>query len=185
MSTLFYIGNTLLTLCIYLIILRIWMQFVRVNYYNPCTQFIVKLTQPVLGPLRKMVPSIGKIDTASFVVLYLLALIKFIFIVTLVRDDEYFNVTYLFSALLVILNSFGHLIFWILLARAILSWISRGQSLLEEVLAQLSEPLIAPIRRIIPPIGSIDISFMIFVFVLVILNMVCMGVFDSWGLISL
>ena len=55
--------------------------------------------------------------------------------------------------------------------RAILSWFSRGQFYTDELLAQLTEPLIAPIRRIIPPLGMIDISFMIFVFILMFLNL--------------
>lgn len=185
MSPLFYIVNTLLMLCLYLVILRVWMQYTRVNYYNPCTQFVIKLTQPVIGPLRKLIPSIGRFDTATFVVLYVLALIKFLAILYFATNASYFHFSYLFYALLVIVHAFGHLIFWILLARAIFSWVSRGQSVVEEVLYQLSEPLIAPIRRIVPPIGNIDLSFMIFVFALIVLNLILMAVFVPWwGIIS-
>ena len=77
-----------------------------------------------------------------------------------------------------IVHAAGNLLFWLLLFRAIMSWISRGQSGADELLAQLTEPLIAPIRRIVPPIGMIDISFMIFVFILMFLNMLA---FDLVG----
>ena len=77
-----------------------------------------------------------------------------------------------------IVHAAGNLLFWLLLFRAIMSWVSRGQSGVDELLAQLTEPLIAPIRRIVPPIGMIDISFMIFVFILMFLNMLA---FDLVG----
>ncbi|RKS87619.1 YggT family protein [Orbus hercynius] len=186
MSPLFYIVNTLLTLCIYLVILRVWMQYTRVNYYNPFTQFVIKVTQPVIGPLRILVPAIGKFDTASFIVLYLLSLLKLLTILYFATNAPYFSLTYLLYCCLVAVNALGHLIFWILLVRAILSWVSRGQSFLEDVLAQLSEPLIAPIRRIVPPIGGIDVSFMIFVFALIVLNMLMMSLFSPWwGIVSI
>lgn len=186
-STLYFIIKILLTISIYLVILRLWMQYTRVNYYNPCTQFVIKLTQPIIGPLRKMLPAIGRIDTATVSVLYLLALVKFIFVMGLIvqmPSEYYLDFRCLLGALLIIIHDFGYLIFWILLIRAILSWVSRGQSDLEEILAQLSEPLIAPIRRFIPPIGSIDLSFMIFVFVLVIANNICMEYVPYWYFIS-
>lgn len=183
-SPLFYIVNTLINLCLYVILLRIWMQYARVNFYNPFTQFIIKFTHPIVGPLRKVLPSIGSIDTATFLILYIVALLKFIFLISFNTSYPTFSGIYLFCALLVILYSVGTLIFWMLIVRAILSWISRAYSPLEEVLSQLTEPLITPIRKIIPPIGGIDISFMIFVFILMILNTVMMSIFGEWWLIA-
>ncbi|WP_392559722.1 YggT family protein [Orbus mooreae] len=182
-SPLFFIINTLLTLCIYAFILRAWMQYTQVNFYNPFTQFIIKCTQPIVGPLRKVLPPIGSIDTATFLILYIIALLKFIFLIYSATTYPLFSGIYLLCALLTIVYSIGNLIFWMLIVRAILSWISRSYSPLEEVLSQLTEPLISPIRRIVPPIGSIDISFMIFVFVLMILNMVAMHIFGQWWFI--
>lgn len=186
MAPLFYLVNTVLTICIYVIILRLWMQYIRVNYYHPCTQFIVKLTQPIIGPLRKIIPSIARIDTATFLVLYLFSLAKLIFILSYAINAPYFHWLYLLYTFYVILHAVGHLIFWLLLIRAILSWISRGQSLIEEFLYQLTEPFIAPVRRFVPPIGNIDLSFMIFMFILIFLNMIAMNLFNPWwGILSL
>ncbi|WP_085246681.1 YggT family protein [Gilliamella mensalis] len=178
MTSLYFLGNTVLTICLYVLILRLWMQKVRVNFYNPFTQFIVRITQPLIVPLRKVIPSIGRIDTATWLLLYLFALIKIIFILyyktanTPVGFAEYFLL-----AIAAMAHAFGHLLFWLLLFRAILSWVSRGQSNADELLSQLTEPLIAPIRRIVPPIGMIDISFMIFVFILMFLNMFAIDIF--------
>ncbi|OCG22903.1 MULTISPECIES: YggT family protein [unclassified Gilliamella] len=178
MTSLYFLGNTVLTVCLYVLILRLWMQQVRVNFYNPFTQFIVRITQPIIGPLRKIIPSIGRIDTATWLLLYLFSLIKIIFIFYYkTTNTPIWSADYLFLAIAAMVHALGHLLFWLLLFRAILSWVSRGPSNADELLAQLTEPLIAPIRRIVPPIGMIDISFMIFVFILMFLNMFAIDLF--------
>lgn len=178
MTSLFFLGNTILTICLYILILRLWMQRVRVNFYNPLTQIVIRITQPIIGPLRRLIPSIGRVDTATWILLYIVALIKIIFVLYYgmylyygTSGILFWDISYLFFAFVAIAHAIGHLIFWLLLFRAILSWVSRGQSVAEELLAQLTEPFIAPIRRIVPPIGIIDISFMVVVFVLIFLNM--------------
>jgi Predicted integral membrane protein len=185
MTSLFFLGKTILTVCLYIIILRLWMQFVRVNFYNPFTQFIVRITQPIIGPLRRLIPSIGRFDTASWILLYLVALIKVIFVLYYgTINAPIWNIDYLFFTFAAIAHALGYLLFWLLLFRAILSWVSRGQSTADELLTQLTEPLVAPIRRIVPPIGVIDISFMIVVFILIFLNMLAIDIFGIlWILI--
>ncbi|QIQ21330.1 YggT family protein [Zophobihabitans entericus] len=177
MASIFYIVNTILTVGIYVFILRLWMQYARVNFYNPFTQFVLRITQPIVGPLRRIIPSIGRIDTSIVLVTYIIALIKVIFITTYALKWPVWNMMYLFYGILAMFHALGHLIFWMLLVRAILSWINRGQSPVEDLLAQLTEPLIRPIRRIVPPFGSIDISFMIFVFALIALNLIATDLF--------
>lgn len=185
MTSFFFLGETILTVCLYIIILRLWMQFVRVNFYNPFTQFIVRITQPIIGPLRRLIPSIGRFDTASWILLYLVALIKIIFVLYYETiNAPIWNIDYLFFAFAAIAHAIGHLLFWLLLFRAILSWVSRGQLIADELLTQLTEPLVAPIRRIVPPIGVIDISFMIVVFILIFLNMFAINIFGIlWTLL--
>ncbi|MDF7671447.1 YggT family protein [Orbaceae bacterium ESL0721] len=180
MTSLFFLGKTLLTICLYIVILRLWMQMVRVNFYNPFTQFIIRITQPIIGPLRHIIPSVGRFDSATWTVLYIIALIKVIFIFNFVTNASFWNLSYLWIAFLAILQAVGTLLFWLLLFRAILSWVmalNQRPSYADDLLAQLTEPLIAPIRRIIPPIGMIDISFMIVVFILFFLNMFAKDLF--------
>lgn len=180
MFSTFSILNTLFTLGLYIVILRLWMQFVQVNYYNPCTQFIIKATQPIIRPLRKILPPIGRFDTACLVLLYIIALIKVLVLYKFnAINAPLFDVRYLLYSLYAILHAVGHLIFWLLLIRAVLSWFSQDNSPIEAILYQLTEPFVAPIRRFIPPIGNIDISFMIVVFVLVILNMLATSLFGE------
>lgn len=172
MASIFYIVNTLLTVCIYIFILRMWMQYAKVNFYNPFTQFIVKLTQPLLGPMRKVIPSVGIIDTATVLVIYIICVIKVIFVTSYALKWPVWNNMYLVYGIYAMFHAFGHLLFWLLLIRAIFSWISRGQTIAEDALAQLTEPLVRPIRRVIPPFGNIDLSFMVIVFILIALNLI-------------
>jgi YggT family protein len=184
MISLIFLGRAIFTICLYVLILRLWMQRVRVNFYNPFTQFIVRITQPVIGPMRRLIPSIGSVDTATWVLFYVVALLKIMFIFRFEGiDAPLWSPYYLLFALAAMAHAIGHLLFWLLLFRAILSWISRGQSVADELLTQLTEPLIAPIRRIVPPLGMIDISFMIFVFVLMFLNLFAIGLLGNLWLV--
>jgi YggT family protein len=184
MMSLIFLGRAIFTICLYVLILRLWMQRVRVNFYNPFTQFIVRITQPVIGPMRRLIPSIGSVDTATWVLFYVVALLKIMFIFRFEGiDAPLWSPYYLLFALAAMAHAIGHLLFWLLLFRAILSWISRGQSVADELLAQLTEPLIAPIRRIVPPLGMIDISFMIFVFILMFLNLFAIGLLGNLWLV--
>lgn len=183
MSPLFFVVNTVLGLSVYLFIIRLWMQYTGVNFYNPLAQFVVKISQPIIGPLRKFIPSLGRFDTATFIVLFCVAALKLCATLYFTKFNIYLGYKYwqcFIYAPLVIIHSFGYLIFWLLFIRAILSWVSHGQSQLEVVLYQLTEPLITPIRRVIPPIGNIDISFMIFLFGLTFLNIVFSNLFGFW-----
>lgn len=180
MISLIFFGRAIFTISLYVLILRLWMQLARVNFHNPFTQFIVRITQPIIGPMRRVIPSIRRIDTATWLLFYGVALLKIIFIFRFqLLDAPLFTLYYLLFALAAMVHAVGHLIFWLLLFRAILSWVSRGQSVTDELLAQLTEPLIAPIRRIIPPIGVIDISFMIFVFILMFLNLLAIDLLGN------
>lgn len=184
MISLIFLGRAVLTVCLYVIILRLWMQSVRVNFHNPFTQFIVRISQPIIGPLRKVIPSIGRVDSATWLIFYLVALVKIIFILHFAMiNAPVWSPEYLAYAVAAMIHAFGHLLFWLLLFRAILSWVSRGQSVADELLAELTEPFIAPIRRIVPPIGMIDISFMIFIFILMFLNLFAIDIVGSIWLI--
>lgn len=185
MTSVFFITKTILTALIYIFILRLWMHYVRVSFYNPFTQFIVKITQPILTPLKTIIPTSKQVDFSAVVVIYLLALLKVIFIFTYGFGAAVWNNSYLLYALGAAFSSVGHLLFWLLLIRAILSWITRGQTYADDILAQLTEPLVTPIRRFIPPFGFIDLSFMVIVFILFALNLVAYDVFGSvWNLLS-
>ncbi|WP_312948386.1 YggT family protein [Superficieibacter sp.] len=163
--------STLLSLVIQvytmILLLRIWMQWARCDFYNPFAQFIVKATQPIIGPLRRFVPAMGSIDTASLLLALILCIGK-------VFLNPYVSITGIlipFAAVLVLIKTVGSLIFWVVLAMSLMSWISRGRSPVEYVLIQLTEPLLRPIRNLLPSMSGIDFSPMILVLLMYVINM--------------
>ncbi|CRL61458.1 MULTISPECIES: YggT family protein [Proteus] len=169
MNFLNFVILTLLQLYTSVLLLRVWMQCVRADFYNPFSQFIVKITQPIVRPLRSVIPSIGPIDTASVLLAYILILLGIIIPSYLSGTSIPFSLMFPF-AFIELLTAAGKMIFWLIIIRAILSWVSQGRNPIDHLLFQLTEPLMAPIRRIIPAMGGLDFSAMIVILVLYALN---------------
>lgn len=153
-----------------ILLLRAWMQYSRCDFYNPFSQFIVKLTQPVIKPLRYIIPSAGAIDFATLFLAWLLSTIKFPLILLSHKDVPTFSVWYPLLGLLLFLNAAGSLLFWVIIARSIVSWVSQGTSAIDHILMRLTEPLMAPVRRYLPALGGLDFSGMVIVIALYFLE---------------
>ncbi|HIA5332609.1 TPA: YggT family protein, partial [Salmonella enterica] len=76
MNTLTFLLSTVIELYTMVLLLRVWMQWARCDFYNPFSQFVVKITQPIIGPLRRIIPPMGPIDSASLLVAFILSVIK-------------------------------------------------------------------------------------------------------------
>lgn len=176
--------NYLITLVIdfylILVLLRIWLQAAGADFYNPVSQFAVKATQPVLAPLRRAVPSMGRLDSAAIVLALIVSLSKWYLLIGL--QDQSIDFIIAFSlAVLSCIKELGTLLFWMLIIRAILSWVSQGYSAFEIILAQLTEPFMAPIRRLLPSLGGLDLSPMILIVLLNFLNLLIPDLLNSLG----
>lgn len=172
MNAMNFLVSTLFDLYIMVVLLRVWLQWARADFYNPFSQFVVKATQPVVAPLRRVIPSIGNLDMATVLFAYLLCVAKFV-VMQLVGSGQFALDTGSFIiGLLAMLKAAGGLIFWVLILRAILSWVSQGRSPIEYVMIQLTEPLVAPIRRVIPAMGGLDLSVLVLFILLQFLNYV-------------
>ena len=171
MSSLSFLISTLFDLYIMVVLLRLWLQATRADFYNPFSQFIVKATQPVIGPLRRVIPSIGSIDFSTVLFAYVLCVVKFIALMLIASSGAVaFSMDFLFWGALSLVKAAGGLLFWVLLLRAILSWVSQGRSPVEYVFHQLTEPMLAPIRRILPAMGGFDLSVLVLFIVLQFAN---------------
>lgn len=142
-----------------LVLLRFIFQFIKADFYNPISQVFVKLTNPVLIPLRRYIPSIKGIDTAGIVLLLSLCLIKLIiscFIQFHVFPSLGGLVIWAIGDLITLtLNVF----FWAIVIQAVMSWVSPAPGHpVYTILYQLTAPLMQPARRFIKPISGIDIS---------------------------
>jgi YggT family protein len=157
-GALIYLISTLTDLYVAAILLRLLLQWVRADFYNPLSQFLVKVTNPVLVPARRIIPSIGKLDTASVVVMLLLELAQLV-VINLLAQSAYgfqFLLLFAFQKLLVTLLV---TYFVLIIARVLVSWIAaQSRHPLIPLIYQLTEPVLRPISRLLPPIGGIDLS---------------------------
>lgn len=170
MQFLTFIVPTIIQLYIIVLLLRVWMQWVRADFYNSFSQFLVKTTQPIVGPLRRFMPAIGAIDTATLLVAYILTIANILFVMWATNTLALISIALLPISFIQLLTYAGKLVFWLILIRAILSWISQGRNPIDYMLMQLTEPLMSPIRCIIPPMGGLDFSAMIVMLILIALN---------------
>ncbi|RXK33122.1 hypothetical protein BBD39_08725 [Arsenophonus endosymbiont of Bemisia tabaci Asia II 3] len=170
MQFLTFIVPTIIQLYIIILLLRVWMQWVRADFYNPFSQFVVKTTQPIVGPLRRFIPAIGAIDTATLLVAYILTIANILFVMRATNTLALISIALLPISFIQLSTYAGKLVFWLILIRAILSWISQGRNPIDYMLMQLTEPLMSPIRRIIPAMGGLDFSAMIVMLILIALN---------------
>jgi len=179
MYTLTFLVKTFIELYVLVLLLRIWMQWARCDFYNPLAQFVVKLTQPIIGPLRRIIPAIGPIDGASLLLAFILTTLKYPLLVAINNGGFSLSLSLLLIGVLSLLKAAGNLVFWVILIRSIMSWVSQGRSPVDYVLYQLTEPLMAPIRRWLPAMGGIDFSAMIVILILYALNYLGMDLFPN------
>lgn len=177
-SPLTFLVRTLFDLYLMVVILRIWLQLVRADFYNPVSQAVVRLTHPIVGPMRRIIPSLGRFDSASLLLALVVSVARFYVLYLMVGLVPNFAIV-LITAVLHIVREVFQIMFWVLIIRALLSWISQGANPMEMVLYQLTEPLLAPIRRIIPPIGGLDLSILV---LMILLQMVQLGLARWIGL---
>ncbi|MGI5308867.1 YggT family protein [Rheinheimera sp. WS51] len=169
MQALQFLINTVFNLFLMVVILRFWLQLARADFYNPFSQFVVKATNPIVLPLRRLIPSIGSIDTATVLLAYLVALVKLLLIQFILIKAVALPHSFFWAGIVVVKEAFS-LLFWILVIRALLSWFSQGNNPIEQVMHQLTEPLLRPIRRILPPMGGLDLSVLVVLIGLQFLN---------------
>ncbi|KQN64604.1 YggT family protein [Erwinia sp. E602] len=177
MLALNFLVTTVIAIYIKVLLLRIWMQWARCDFYNPFSQFVVKITQPVVKPLRRVIPSIGPLDTASLLLAWVLAVLLGPITLRLYYPDPIF----LYLGLVIVAKSAGMLVFWVIIIRSLMSWVSQGRNPVDMVMVQLTEPLMAPIRRIIPAMGGIDFSAMAVILILYMLNFIGLEYIPGWA----
>jgi len=153
-----YLISTIIDLYVAAILLRLLLQWVRADFYNPLSQFLIKATNPVVIPARRIVPSIGKLDTASVVVMLLLELAQLV-IINLISQADYGFQFLLVFAIKKLLVTLLMTYFVLIIARVVVSWIAnQSRHPLIPLIYQLTEPVLRPINKLVPPIGGIDLS---------------------------
>lgn len=157
-QALYYIIQSIGQLLLLLLLLRFWLPWFRADFRNPIAQGILRLTSPIIVPVRRVLPSVGRLDTATILVAYILQFLLITLLVAL--QGRLFNavpIAIVAAIELVILSL--NLFFFVILIRIILGWFAPAtHNPLTMMLHSLAEPILAPFRRWVPPMGGIDIS---------------------------
>ncbi|WP_338545836.1 YggT family protein [Pseudomonas benzopyrenica] len=167
-QALVYVIQTLGSLYLLIILLRFILQLVRADFYNPLSQFTVRATQPLLKPVRRIIPGFGGVDLAALVLAILVQLALMMVVVVLLGA----SISGLFPALLIwallgVASLFLKVFFFALIVSVILSWVApQTHNPAAELVNQICEPLLAPFRRILPSLGGLDLS-PIFAFIVI------------------
>jgi YggT family protein len=153
-----YLINIIFDLYLLLLMVRLILFWASANYFNPITQVILKLTNPMIIPVRRFVRNIGKLETSTLIVLLLVEIVKYILtgFISYGLFESFLGILILALAdsLKLLLDTF----FYAILLKAIMSWIQSNNTPIAELLSQMTSPLMRPFQRIIPLIAGMDIS---------------------------
>lgn len=161
------------------VLLRFLLQVLRADFYNPLSQFVVKLTTPVLRPLRRVIPGTFGIDLSSLLLAWVLTTIEFALMAGLLGIG--FHPLSPFAwALPELVGLVLNIFLFAIVIQAVLSWVNPGRySPVSAVLDSLTAPLLRPLRRLVPPISGLDLTPMAAVVALVLAKMLVLPPLDA------
>jgi YggT family protein len=167
-----YVLQTLGSLYLLIVMLRFVLQLVRADFYNPLSQFIVRATQPLLRPLRKIIPSLFGLDMSSLVLALILQFLLMGLTLLLAYGITGNPLQLLVWSIIGVTALFLKIFFFAMIISVILSWVAQGShNPGAELVNQICEPALAPFRRIVPNLGGLDISPILAFMVLKLLDM--------------
>jgi len=174
-QALVFVVNAVAQLYLFVLLLRILLPWLGADYRNPITQAILKITSPVVVPLRRIIPPVGRVDTATvlvaFIIQYLLILL-ILLIFGRTADIGTIALTAVVDLVLLLLRLF---VFAIII-RVILSWISPGgYNPALAIIHALTDRVLLPFRRIIPPLGGLDLSPLVAIILITAVTIVVAG----------
>ena len=160
-----YAGNALtfvvqvaFGLYILILMLRVLLQVLRADFYNPLSQFVVRLTEPVLAPLRRIVPRVGRIEGGALIVMLGAQMFELWLVFGVKGVESSLSGLAVISAA-ELLELCTTVFFWAILIRVVLSWVSpRTRHPASDIIHSLTEPVLEPARRALPAMGGFDLS---------------------------
>ncbi|NWN83198.1 MAG: YggT family protein [Halomonas sp.] len=158
--------NTLVNIYIFLLMLRLLLQASRADYFNPISQSVVKVTQPAVRPFQSFLgPVMGRFDLATLACGLVIKAVSIVLILQIAGFGMPPIAGVAIGAVAALANAILKIYFFALIMMIILSWVAPNASHPGALLVmQLLEPIMAPVRKVIPPLGMIDLS-PIFVFI--------------------
>jgi YggT family protein len=166
-----FLIQTLFGLYILIVLLRFLLQWVRADFYNPISQLIVKATAPALRPLRRLIPGLAGLDVAALVLAWVLQAVELTLLLWVMGAGVSLLGALLWAIPELLELMINILLFSIFIA-VILSWIGPGgYNPAASLVYSLSEPVLRPARRLLPPVSGLDLSPMVAMIALVLIKM--------------
>lgn len=157
-KALYFIVSSLSQIVLLILVLRFWLPLLGADFRNPIAQAILRLTSPLVIPVRRILPPIGRIDSATLVVAFIVQFVVLLLLSYIHQISPPFSLLLIASVFELLLLSLRMFVFAVFIY-IILSWVSPGAyNPLSAVLRYIVEPVLSPFRRAIPNIGGIDIS---------------------------
>ena len=154
-----FLADTFFSLLAYVFLLRLMMQWARADFRNPLAQSILRLTNWLIMPLRRVLPPLGRIDTASVIAVFAVALVQTAVLSILLVGILPPAFDWLIAAALESIRSALWLYFWAIFVYALSSLIAPGvRSAVFDLLESLCEPVLERIRRAVPSVAGLDLS---------------------------
>jgi len=154
---------------------------VRADFYNPLVQFLVRITNPLLLPLRRFVPGYRGLDLASVVLAFALQLLEVLLVTALFGRSLDIGVVLLVT-IMELLKLLINIYLWGVIIQAVLSWINPDpRHPAARVLAQLTAPLLRPARRLLPPVSGVDLSPVLVVVALIFVSLLLQDLLGMWS----
>ena len=153
-----FLVSTVVQLYLLVILLRVLLEFVQADFYNPVCQLLIKATDPLVKPINKLLPGRSRLNLAALILLYLVQCLGLVLLV-LIQGFTLDPIVLALRAVqeLVRLLLVTYLV--LILAGVILSWVGQGmRHPIIPLIFQLTDPVLAPIRRILPAMGGFDLS---------------------------
>lgn len=176
-----FLVQTLFGLYMGAILLRFLLAVVRADFYNPISQFLVKITNPLLVPLRRVIPSLGRIDMASLVLLLILQILELL-ATGLISGVSFQPIGLVILAVAELLSLLFQIYFFTILIQVVLSWVSPdGHNPAVSLLYSLNEPVLGRARRILPPIHGFDLSPIVALIVIQLLTILLVAPISDLG----
>lgn len=170
-----FIVNALTSLYLLVLLLRFWLPWLQADFRNPLAQGILKLTSPLVIPVRRIVPSFGRLDTATILVAFVIQCLA-VLLVLMIMGGEALFVPIAITAIIKLIILSINLFIYAIVIRIVLSWIVPGQhNPATAIITTLTDPVLRPFQRLIPPLGGFDISPIFAVILLAALTIIISG----------
>jgi YggT family protein len=167
-----FLVQTAFALYILAVMLRFLLQWVRADFYNPLVQVLVRITNPVLIHLRRLIPGLYGIDLAAVALMFLLQALE-LYLLAQLMGGSLPPATLVLGTVAKLLGLVVNVFFWTILIQVILSWVNpQGYNPAITVIHSLTEPLLRPARRLLPDFGGLDLSPLVVVVALQLVRMV-------------